>query len=194
MKKLFWYSVLIFLLSWLIGYAFFVNYVLHQKPEAQNEKTDAIIVLTGGNFRIKTGLSLFNQGLSPQLFISGVHKSVTEDDIIAMKQDGETVPDCCITLGHSAETTLENAAETREWIISNKIKSIRLVTSPYHLLRSTLEFKNALKDDDIKIILHPVEEIDYGPTDKKFWILTFAEYNKVLFRSLILIPDNIKKH
>ena len=83
-------------------------------------------------------------------------------------------------LGHKALTTYGNANETQEWITANKVKSIRLVTSGYHMGRALLEFKRVMPD--LKIIPHPVEETDYGVLNWKFWELAFSEYHKILFR------------
>lgn len=179
------YSAAIVLILWMGGYIAFVYSVTHLSPQKPTQETDAIVVLTGGNFRIKTGLTLFSSGLSKNLLITGVYKSATEEDILANAPDGVKIPDCCITLGYLATTTLENALETKEWINGKDIKTIRLVTSSYHLARSYIEFRAALKD--VELILHPVEETDYKLSDKRFWLLTLDEYNKILFRSFILM-------
>lgn len=142
------------------------------------------MVLTGGNYRIHTGLTLFASRLSDNLYITGVHQSVTDQDILKMWKGITALPDCCIEIGHNATTTLENALETKEWLQGKDIKSIRLVTSTYHMKRALIEFNNAL--NGIEIIPHPVEESDYRLKDIKFWILTFDEYNKILFRIIIL--------
>ncbi len=184
-KKLIIYTPALLAFLWICGYGAFIYSVTNVSPQKPTYKTDAIIVLTGGNFRIKTGLSLFAAGLSDHLFITGVHKSTTEADILSSAAQGLKMPDCCITLGHLATTTLENAIETKDWLSGQNIKTIRLVTSSYHLARSYIEFTNAL--ENVEIILHPVEETDYKMSDKKFWILTLDEYNKILFRSIVLM-------
>ena len=174
-------GILITLITLFIGgYIVTTLYALSVEPKERETRTDAIVVLTGGNHRVSTGLQLLADDLAPTLFISGVHMQVTIEDIKSNYQGSKPLPTCCIKLGHKALTTYGNADETRDWIRENKIESIRLVTSNYHMWRSLLVFKQAVPE--VKIIPHPVEEKDYGITDKKFWSLTFSEYLKILFR------------
>jgi uncharacterized SAM-binding protein YcdF (DUF218 family) len=172
---------------WLGGFILFSVYALTVGPANTDEKTEAIVVLTGGNHRIQTGLDLLEQGLAPRLFITGVHEKVTVEDILKNWKGKEPPPTCCVTLGHKALTTYDNADEAKEWIESNGFKSIRLVTSGYHMGRALVEFKRTLPQ--IKIIPHPVAERDYGLLEWKFWELAFSEYHKILFRLLTMSVD-----
>lgn len=178
---------LFLLLLWGSGYVAFIWHLESLRVEDRETKTDAIVVLTGGNFRIQTGLELFSRGLAPNLFITGVHATVKEKEILATWKGKENLPKCCLILGHKATTTLENAEETLDWATKNKIKSIRLVTSLYHMPRALIEFHAAMPD--MIILANPVEETDYVPEDQKYWILTFSEYNKALFRKLTFITN-----
>ncbi len=182
--------ILIFI--WISGYPAFIAYTVNIHPVDRTQHTDAIVVLTGGDNRIHTGLELLTAGLAPKLFISGVNKDVTIDDIMATwkGRDKLPTPHCCIILGHQALTTFENAKETKQWIADNNIKSIRLVTSRYHMARALLEFKMII-DEDITIVPHPVEQQYTGVTDGKFWKLTFSEYNKTLYRLLKIAAKNL---
>ena len=177
-------TITLILLIWLGGYVYFVMATLYAKPEQRNVKTDAIIVLTGGNFRIATGLKLFAEGLSTQLMITGVNEAVTEAEIRRLWKGKKTLPACCITLGHLAKTTRENANETKIWAHDKNLKSIRLVTSAYHMQRALQEFR--LKMPEVKIFPHPVEKEDYAMDELKFWIITLSEYNKYILRSIVL--------
>jgi len=183
-KKIARTILLLTVILWICGYSAFLSNMQAVTPQTPSIKTDAIIVLTGGNYRITTGLDLFSKGLAPKLLITGVHNSVTEKEIRTMWKGNVKLPDCCITLGHEATTTYENAIEAQEWITKNNIKSARLVTSIYHIKRATLEFKNKLKDTEI--IIHPVEKQDYNMKDFIFWKITFDEYNKTLYRSAMI--------
>jgi uncharacterized SAM-binding protein YcdF (DUF218 family) len=177
------FMTLVFIV-WVVGYAYFLMMTGLAIPTDREEKTDAIVVLTGGNFRTYTGLRLLTDGAAPELFITGVHKAVKEADIRALWKEQTPLPECCVTLGQRAETTLENAAEAKQWIEQKKFKRIRLVTSTYHLQRALLEFQYAMPD--IVIIPHPVEEEDYSPHELKFWTITLSEYSKYIVRSMIL--------
>lgn len=171
----------IFFLIWATGYGIFLTYSLSLKPSDQTTKTDAIVVLTGGNKRIETGLALYAEGLAPTLFITGVHDLVTKADIVSSWKGKNKLPDCCIVLGHKALTTFDNALEAQEWINKNHITSIRLVTSDYHVARALLEFERSIPKD-IKIIVHPVKEEEKPLETARFWVIVFSEYNKILYR------------
>lgn len=172
------------LVVWLSGYVLFVMATSLAVPENRTQKTDAIIVLTGGNFRTTTGLELLAAGMAPELMITGVNKAVTETDIRSLWRGTTPLPACCITLGHRAETTVQNAAEVKDWLAKKNIHTIRLVTSAYHLQRALQEFKAAMPT--LTIIAHPVEEEDYSLHEPHFWLITFSEYNKYIFRSAVL--------
>ena len=89
-----------------------------------------------------------------------------------------------IELGRKAKNTIENAIEAEEWIKKNNIKSIRLVTSSYHIPRSLQEFIiYVTKENDLEVILNPI----YSPNvNIKWWKswgtfrLLVMEYNKFL--------------
>lgn len=170
---------------WVAGYGFFVASILYERPNDETTKTEAIIVLTGGDFRVETGLDLFTKKLAPNLFISGVHNSVTLDDIVKGRR---TLPACCMELGHKALTTTENAAEAKQWIEKKAVKSIRLVTSPYHMPRALLEFRSVMPK--LEITPYRVERERLGPKDEFFWHISFAEYHKWAFRYLLLSVVN----
>jgi len=174
------------LFIWAGAYLAFCITSLVRPPESPTQQTNAIVVLTGGNFRLQTGFDLWAQQSAPNLFITGVHPHVTMAQLqLDWKENNKEfyiLPECCAALGHKATSTRQNASETRQWARDNNISSIRLVTSGYHMHRALLEFKAAMPD--ITILAHPVEKPDYGPGDLKFWSITFSEYHKSLFRYL----------
>ncbi len=166
---------------WALGFSVFAASALVMKPQKQGQATDAIIVLTGGKNRIESGLRIFADRLSTQLFITGVHEYVSKDEILN-RHNGKALPECCITLGYEATTTTENAQEAKEWLAGKKFKTIRLVTSNYHMPRALLEFHHAIPE--IAIIPNPIMQPDITPHDEYFWIVTFIEYHKTVFRFL----------
>lgn len=178
------------LLLWLGGFAWFVMFSAFLPPaDPSEEKTDAVVVLTGGDMRIETGLNLYAEGLAPNLFISGVHPDVTKFEIMQMWKGYGSLPECCLTLGYHATTTAENAQEIKEWIGPLGYRSIRLVTANYHMPRALLEVTYALPG--IKIIPHPIVQPDLKPSQEWFWRLMAIEYHKTLFRRLTLFGDYI---
>ena len=163
--------------------------------EDATSKTDAIAVLTGGRGRLDTGIGLLSDGFANKMFVSGVYKGVDVSTLLKLSQQSPEGLSCCIGIGH-AEDTIDNARETFAWAGDNKIKSIRLVTSAYHMPRAMLEFNNTMKK--IKIIPHPV--FSDSVKQEKWWIwpgttdLIVSEYNKFilawlrhLFRKVLMV-------
>ena len=168
-------------LLWGLGWLCFATTVAMAKPEKQDIKTEAIIVLTGGNGRVSEGLNLLHEKSAPKLFVSGVNKDVSKKDIYASWTKKNVGKPCCLYLGYEAKDTSGNALEVQEWIKKNKINHFRLVTSNYHMPRAHLEISKALPDADI--IPHAViSKDDFEPWRGRFWSLTFSEYNKTLIQ------------
>ncbi|MBR6356322.1 MAG: YdcF family protein [Alphaproteobacteria bacterium] len=173
---------------WLGGFLYFCYQINHYTQS--NEKTDAIVVLTGGRNRITESISLLNSGLADKMFISGVSKRVTISDI-ENKAGVTLLEPYKVELGYKAQDTVGNASEIKEWIESNNIRSVRLVTSNYHLPRALTEL--GTYHLPLKIVAHPV----YSEKVSKNWWhswgtlkFIFAEYNKYAFvrlRNLIKI-------
>jgi len=135
------------------GFLAFV-YSLPRGPVEAEERTEAIVVLTGGSERLSVGAELLAAGLAGLLYISGVHPDV---DLARIQKIAGLPPgrfDCCIELGYAAASTAGNANETAQWIRMRGVLSIRLVTANYHMPRSLLEFRAALPD--VRIVPHPV--------------------------------------
>lgn len=144
--------------------------------------TDAIVVLTGGSGRLDAGLRLLAEGRAKKLFVSGVYKGVDVDKLLQMSRRAPEELSCCVEIGHSAGDTAGNALETADWARRQGIRSLRLVTSGYHMPRSLLEFRNAMPNLDL--IPHPVftENVKH----QEWWAwpgttgLIIGEYNKFL--------------
>ncbi|MBQ3695395.1 MAG: YdcF family protein [Alphaproteobacteria bacterium] len=163
---------------WLIGFGVFVLYVF-SFHFSQNTNADAIVAWTGGGYRIQTAIALLEEGASDKLLISGVNRNVKPESFL-----GDIRPEIRekIDLGYQATTTEGNALETADWVYKNKVKSIILVTSFYHIPRSLLEFKYALPN--ITVYPNPIWPKDF--TESTAWIHTrsafhlFVEYHKFL--------------
>lgn len=170
---------------WGVGWLWFAAAVTMTAPEQEQKATEAIIVLTGGNGRVNEGLNLLHDDKAPKLFISGVNKDVSKNDIYASWQNKNGARPCCVYLGYEAIDTSGNADEVKKWVRKNNITSMRLVTSNYHMTRAFLEVSTALPD--VNIIRHAViSSKDFENWRGRFWSLTFIEYNKSLIQWLRL--------
>ena len=142
---------------WLGGLMLFVMSVeTMAEPEinAELQPADAVVVLTGGSERLDTGLELLEAGKGKKLFISGVHPGLKLNDLLGAQKVPKNLRNCCIVLGHAAESTTGNVEETLTWMEIEKFNSLRLVTSNYHMPRSLMLFRTAMPDRTV--IPHPV--------------------------------------
>ena len=178
LKTTFGYLFVLIATCWAIGFIIFSGVAIGIKYRP-TEPAEAIVALTGGSDRIGEAIRLLKEGKAPRLFISGVNENVTGYHLL---KEIEPEWQDKIELGYQAKTTRMNATETAEWIQKNKISSILLVTSFYHMPRSLLEMKNAVPD--LKMFPYAVfpQHFDQNTT----WIHTryawqlFLEYHKFL--------------
>jgi uncharacterized SAM-binding protein YcdF (DUF218 family) len=162
--------VLAFLfLAWVIGFLWFV---LAMPGPAADEATDAVIVPTGGAGRIAHGLEVLDKGLAKRLLVSGVDPEVKPGEFAAEFGVEAAQMECCITLGFAAVDTRSNAAETAKWVAQNEVRSLRLVTTDWHMRRTASELDRTLPD-------HVTVIRDAVPSQPDFGTL-FLEYHKLL--------------
>ncbi len=143
------------------------------------ERTDAIVVPTGGNGRIQRGLALLERRTSRALLVTGVDEDVRPGEFAAEYDVPAELMDCCVTLGFAALDTRGNARETSEWVAQHKVRSLRLVTSDWHMRRAALELENALPED--ATVLR-----DAVRTEPSLRTL-FLEYHKLLATWLVQV-------
>lgn len=176
-------------LIWAAGLYLFAS-LIPEPGAASAEKTDAIVVLTGGAGRVSEGLSLLAAGSGRKLFVSGVYRGVDVQALLKLAQRAPGDLECCIALGYAADSTRGNAAETVEWVTREGFKSIRLVTASYHMPRSLLEFRHALPSE-ITVIPHPVFPAGFYAENWWRWRgsarLAISEYNKYILARVALL-------
>jgi uncharacterized SAM-binding protein YcdF (DUF218 family) len=128
-------------LAWVIGFVLFVG--LLPQP-AGPSRTDGIIVLTGGPNRIERGLGLLREGKAQRMLVSGVNLTVRRRDFLIQFGASPRLFDCCIDLGQEAVDTRSNGAESAAWVRKRGYRSIRLVTTDWHMRRARFELDQAL--------------------------------------------------
>lgn len=116
---------------------------------ASHPRADAVVVLTGGRGRVEKGLELLAADRADRLFISGVDQTVDMKTLVDSGAIPPRLSDCCVTLGHAARNTRENAEETADWVRSEGVRSILLVTADFHMPRSLAELRAELPDKQI---------------------------------------------
>jgi uncharacterized SAM-binding protein YcdF (DUF218 family) len=129
------------ILAWVLGFAWFA--LLMPMP-APPQKTDAIVVLTGGTGRIDRALDRLEAGDAKRLLISGVDRNVKPHELALTYRRSRALFDCCVALGFEATDTRSNAAEVASWVARRNYKSIRLVTTDWHMRRAQHEIGRLL--------------------------------------------------
>jgi uncharacterized SAM-binding protein YcdF (DUF218 family) len=166
--------------GWAAGLLWFASTIPKDVVDTSTH-TDAIVALTGGAERIETGVKLLSDGLAERLFISGAGEQVRTSDILGRATPASPELAANITIGKAAVDTPGNAIETAQWVHSQNMRSIRLVTAAYHMRRSLLEFHAVMPE--VEIVPHAV----FPPHVKQDWwrwpgtaSLIAREYTKFL--------------
>lgn len=162
---------------WLFGLGIFWI-LLPQTPIDVHTSTDGVVVLTGGTGRVQLGFSLIEQGLGKKLLITGVNPTVKMNTLFAVQKTPPKDSVKGVTdLGYKAENTQGNAQEAARWAQVENIKSLRLVTSSYHIPRSVWEFSKLMPE--VAIIPHPI--IHTGKNVQKSFYFLMREYHKFIW-------------
>ena len=158
------------LLVYVLGYALFA--ILLPKP-ADDRRTDAIVVLTGGAKRLERGIDLLQRGRANRMLISGVERTVRPIELAERYQASISLFECCIELGRESVDTRSNAEETAQWLKRHKFRTVRLVTTDWHMPRARFEL--ARQSPAVEVL---GDAIQSNPSFRQL----FTEYNKYLLR------------
>jgi uncharacterized SAM-binding protein YcdF (DUF218 family) len=156
-------------LVYMLGFVWFAGDL--PEPAAPTVKTDAIVVPTGAGGRIERGLAVLRAHSAKKLFVSGVDREVKPKEFEAEYKVAPAEMECCVVLGFAALDTRGNALEAANWIKGGGYRSLRLVTSDWHMRRSAGELKEVLPN---------VRMVEDGvPTEPSLKTLVL-EYHKLL--------------
>ena len=155
---------------WLLGFAWFAAAL--PQPAPAGDKTDVIVVPTGGPGRIERGLAMLRAHSAGKLFVSGVDRDVKARELAAEYHIAPGEMACCVVLGYAALDTRGNALETSDWIKAGHYRSLRLVTSDWHMRRSAGELKDALPGN--------VRLVEDAVPSRPSLEMLFLEYHKLL--------------
>ena len=150
----------------------FLYFALTLPGPISDTKTDAVLVPTGGPGRIARGLEVLREGNATKMFVSGVDPEVKPTEFAEEFDVRSREMRCCVTLGFLAVDTRSNAGEAAQWLTSNDIRTVRLVTTDWHMRRAAAELRHSIPD-------HVAVVEDGVPSDTDLGTL-FLEYNKLL--------------
>ena len=160
------------LVVWLLGFALFT--VLLPDP-AGSGATDAVIVLTGGVGRIERGVTLLEHAQARRMLVSGVDRQVTSAALAKRTGAPLALFACCVDLGRESVDTRTNAQESADWLRAHHYRSLRLVTTDWHMPRALFELRRVIRHDGVTIVPDAVQ------SEPELQAL-FTEYNKYLLR------------
>ena len=135
-------------------------------------KTDAVLVPTGGAGRIARGIEVIRDGDAKRMFVSGVDPEVKPGEFADEFNVTSREMRCCVTLGYLAVDTRSNAGEAAQWLTSNDVRTVRLVTTDWHMRRAAAELRHSIPPT-VAVIEDAV------PSDPDLGQL-YLEYNKLL--------------
>jgi uncharacterized SAM-binding protein YcdF (DUF218 family) len=152
------------------------------EPAAAGAKpTDGIVVITGGTGRIEHAVEMLAKGKGKRLLVAGADPSVTKADLVHRLGGRKRLVQCCVDLGSESVDTRSNAEETRRWLERQRFRSVRLITSDWHMRRARYEFRRELRQD--------YQVVPDAVRSEPGFMTLFGEYNKYLLRRVAVWLD-----
>jgi uncharacterized SAM-binding protein YcdF (DUF218 family) len=168
------------LLFYALGFVLFA-FTLGKPASADAPATDAAIVLTGGPGRIEHAIEVVRDHQAKRLLVDGVDPSVTKADLARRIPGSRPWLACCVDLGSESVDTRSNAEEAGRWLAGHDYRSVRLITSDWHMRRARYEFE--------KVLGRKYELITDAVRTEPSFLTLFGEYNKYLLRRLAVWAD-----
>lgn len=171
-----------------LGFIQFANHkVTRTADPAGFPPADGIVVVTGGQERIERSFELLLHDAGERLLISGVGLCITKEGVryyLGNDDSDKAIArfDCCVDLDRKAADTFGNARATKDWAATHGYDRVIIVTSAFHMARTSLIFKSAMPDIDF--IPYPVVPKAYHGVewwqDRGIINVMIREYGKFL--------------
>lgn len=129
------------------------------------EKADAILVFAGdpNGERVAQAVELYKKGYGKFLLMSGGpaiwHQTYADNMRAQAKSLG--VADKDILIQDRSRSTYEDAKFSLPILKAKKVKSVILVTSPYHMRRALRTTRRLYNKENIKVIAYPVQNSEF---------------------------------
>jgi uncharacterized SAM-binding protein YcdF (DUF218 family) len=190
--KIIFFSLIMFLVCLFVTTLFFAVYWL--KGDEKPVKSDAIIVLAGTPTRSFYAADLYRQGYAQQVFIS---RPMRDQSLKMLDKIGVSFPrqeevDKEVLLkkgvheqnihffGQSSLSTIQEAEAANKLFRGDSCKII-IVTSPYHVRRATIIFKDTMQNCQFKVL-----GTTYESFPEEWWTDQDAARNVLLETSKII--------
>ncbi len=167
-------------LVYALGFLFFAL-TLGKPAGADAAPTEAAIVLTGGSGRIEHAIGVLEAHKAQRLLVAGADPAVTKADLARRIGGSRRLLSCCVDLGSESVDTRSNAEEAGRWLAKYHFKSVRLITSDWHMRRARYEFRKVL-GNRYRIMTDAVRS-------EPSFLTLFGEYNKYVLRRLAVWAD-----
>jgi uncharacterized SAM-binding protein YcdF (DUF218 family) len=183
-RRLAWIFLLAVLIRDLISFATEI-----QKPGNSTDKTvDLVAVLTGGQGRLKEAFSVFSLRRGQYLLISGVAETSDLDDLLRANSNPPMADELRgrVIIDTESLSTLDNVRFILKVLKDKDLRSVRIITSNYHLPRTLKlferEHEKIMKDTEIRMESVGVESPNFPNTgwwsNWTSWKILLSEYFK----------------
>ena len=151
------------------------------KPAPGGAATDGAVVLTGGSGRIEHAVEVIRDRKAKRLLVAGADPSVTKGDLARRLNGNRALVACCVDLGSESVDTRSNAEEAARWLEARGYRSVRLITSDWHIRRARYEFR--------RVLGKRVRVVTDGVRSEPSFLTLFGEYNKFVLRRTAVWAD-----
>jgi uncharacterized SAM-binding protein YcdF (DUF218 family) len=187
-RRIFIFSIFLFLV-WIFLAPFLAERLIVEKPL---ERADAILVLGGSSAyleRTQKAAEAYKKGVAPQIFLTddglqgGWNKQEQRNPFFAELARAELIKqgvaeDAIEILPGIVEGTQDEALLAAKTLRERHLKTILLVTSPYHTRRTLRTFETVLKTDAVEIGIESPPPGLQSP-NPNFWWLSAKGWNFV---------------
>jgi len=179
-------AVCLVLLAWCLpGLA--TRWLLTGEPPV---KSDLLLVLAGGSHeRTQTALALYKAGMAPAILYTGA--SFPEGDFIFLAREGVPL-EALHAPRRVSDSTFEDALSLRQFVLDEGVKSVLIVTSPYHCRRVQLVFSRVMSGLGTRLTVTPSESLYMDPEkwwkSRQGWITAGLEFPKIGWSWLTVTP------
>jgi uncharacterized SAM-binding protein YcdF (DUF218 family) len=134
----------------------------------QPERVDTIVVLASSFDRVIEAAELYRAGYAPLVLLTRETRQPGEQSLIdrgiieGTEERRRAVlvalgvpPDATGIIDGFAGSTADEARLFAGWVQQHPIRSVMIVTSPYHTYRSQVTFQRALERLDVRVLVRP---------------------------------------
>lgn len=157
------------------------------------EKADVILTLAGDSNgeRVAQAVELYKQKWAPKILMSGGPAiwHLTYAQNMRRQATSLGVPSQAVLLEDKSKSTFEDIEFSLPILKKLKVKTIILVSSPFHMRRSSLVARKYYTKEGIKVISYPVQKSEFNPNH---WWIRHEDTQPVITEYLSLVMYLLK--